>query len=70
VQLVGAFNGWKSASGSMTRMPHGRWVADLMLAPGIYEYRFVVDGNWIPDPKADHSVLNPYGDKNSLVSVP
>jgi 1,4-alpha-glucan branching enzyme len=70
VRLVGTFNGWKPESGTMTRMRNGRWVTDLELAAGIYEYRFVVDGNWIPDPKADHSVMNPYGDRNSVLSVP
>jgi hypothetical protein len=54
----------------MTRLGNGKWVKELLLVPGIYEYRFVVDGDWVPDPQADHSITNPYGEKNSLLSVP
>lgn len=49
---------------------NGKWTCDVTLAPGTYEYRYVVDGVWMPDPNADHSVLNPYGQRNSLLTVP
>ena len=45
------------------------WKASVTLPPGRYEYRFVVDGQWISDPKAKESVNNSYGDTNSVVQV-
>lgn len=69
VRLVGSFNAWKVETGEMTPLDHGKWVKELELAPGTYEYRYVVDGTWVQDPKAEHSVTNPFGERNSLISV-
>jgi 1,4-alpha-glucan branching enzyme len=69
VQLVGSFNQWKADNGEMTRLTDGKWVKELALAPGTYEYRYVVDGSLRHDPNADHSVTNPSGERNSLLSV-
>jgi len=69
VRLVGTFNQWKVENGEMTRLAGGKWVKDLTLAPGTYEYRYVVDGNWTRDPNADHWVTNAFGERNSLLSV-
>ena len=49
VSLAGEFNGW-----SQTATPLDRegpvWVTRVFLDPGTYEYSFVVDGAWQPDP--------------------
>jgi len=37
--------------------------------PGRYEYLFVVDGQWLPDPNAKESVANPFGGRNSVLRV-
>jgi hypothetical protein len=37
---------------------------------GRHEYLFVVDGQWLPDPKAKESVQNPFGGRNSVLVVP
>jgi hypothetical protein len=34
-----------------------------------YEYCLVVDGQWIPDPKAKETVGNPFGGRNSVLTV-
>jgi hypothetical protein len=39
------------------------------LAPGTYEYCLVVDGRWMPDPMAKECVANPYGGRNSILTV-
>lgn len=49
VQLAGDFNGWSRLTCPMTR-ENGRWLARIDLEPGNYEYKFVVDGVFIPDP--------------------
>jgi hypothetical protein len=39
------------------------------LPPGRYEYKFIVDGEWIPDPSEPHEVVNAFGSTNSVVEV-
>jgi hypothetical protein len=39
------------------------------LSPGRYEYRFVVNGEWVDDPKAKASVPNPHGGRNAVLVV-
>lgn len=70
VCIAGTFNGWNPEAGKMTCRHDGKWVKDLIIEPGTYEYRLVVDGRWVPDPRADHSVVNPFGERNSLLTVP
>jgi len=69
VCIAGTFNDWAPETGKMSQQPDGKWVRNLTLKPGTYEYRFVVDGKWETDPKADHTVMNPYGERNSLLTV-
>jgi hypothetical protein len=49
VFLAGSFNGWNGNDVRMERITGG-WKAKYYIAPGNYEYKFVVDGKWIPDP--------------------
>jgi 1,4-alpha-glucan branching enzyme len=69
VCVAGTFNDWKPETGEMKRLDKGRWVKNLALRPGTYEYRLVVDGRWMPDPRADHAVVNVFGERNSLLTV-
>src|SRR5262245_20920390 len=70
VCIAGSFNDWQPEATEMISMGNGRWLKDLNLAPGTYEYRFVVDGNWITDPKSSRTAPNPFGGTNSLLTVP
>jgi hypothetical protein len=47
----------------------GRWVKELVLPPGAYQYRLVVDGEWMADPLAKETMPNPFGGMNSVVKV-
>jgi 1,4-alpha-glucan branching enzyme len=69
VCIAGTFNDWHPQSTPMIEAGAGRWVKDLMLSPGVYEYLFVVDGSWLPDPTAHDGVPNPFGGSNSRLSV-
>jgi hypothetical protein len=69
VSLCGEFNGWSSETMPMERQDGGRWERTLALPPGRYQYKFVVDGQWIPDPKARENMLNPHGSLNSVMVV-
>ena len=69
VSIAGTFNDWQPTATSMIAMGDGRWVKELALPPGRYEYRLVVDGEWISDPSASEQVSNSYGGQNSVLIV-
>jgi hypothetical protein len=48
VFLAGSFNGWKPNDLAMKKTDSG-WIANVILKPGKYFYKFIVDGNWIID---------------------
>jgi hypothetical protein len=49
VVLSGNFNAWNTGELFMEKTPGG-WRLPYALAPGMYEYKFIVDGDWITDP--------------------
>ena len=66
VLLVGDFTHWQKAPIPMHKGPGGVWEVTVPLAPGIYHYRFLVDGEWRDDPECTLRVPNPYGTQNSV----
>src|ERR1035438_5124596 len=46
-----------------------RWVRETVLRRGTCEYCLMVDGEWMPDPRARESVPNLFGGRNSLLKV-
>jgi 1,4-alpha-glucan branching enzyme len=74
--LAGSFNNWNSKSTPMTRDNRGHWTVSLPLAPGRYEYKFVVDGEWCCEPgctykevHCPHCTMNEFGTMNRVVEV-
>ena len=47
VAIAGTFNDWRPQVTPMIKMSDGRWRKILVVAPGTYEYTFVVDGHWV-----------------------
>lgn len=70
VALVGSFNNWDPQSHRMTRNGRGPWKKTVLLAPGVYEYKFWIDGQWREDPHNPHTRPNAFGTVNSILSVP
>lgn len=70
VCVAGSFNEWRPEVTPMVPMGEGRWMKELTLAPGVYEYRIVADGEWMPDPLARETTPNPFGGVNSIFKVP
>jgi 1,4-alpha-glucan branching enzyme len=68
VSLAGTFNGWDLKRTPMRKEAAG-WKTTLWLPPGRYEYRFVVDGEWINDPREMDSAPNEFGGTNSVIVV-
>ena len=66
---MGDFNDWKPTVGKMNKGKNGAFQLKMKLAPGEYQYKFIVDGVWFNDPRAQGQIMNPYGTLNSLVRV-
>jgi len=70
VYVCGNFNDWRPNSLPMiSKTEAGLWEKRLVLAPGRYEYKFLVDGKWVHDPDAPENIPNPHGSLNSVVEV-
>jgi 1,4-alpha-glucan branching enzyme len=69
VCLAGSFNHWQPEAKTLHSSGVGNWWKETSLAPGTYEYCLVVDGQWMPDPRAAESVANPFGGRNSILHV-
>jgi 1,4-alpha-glucan branching enzyme len=69
ISIIGTFNCWRHDATPMTRDGEGRWFKELLLPPGVYEYQFLVDGKWMPDPQAANTAPNPFGEVKSVLRV-
>ncbi len=69
VSLCGEFNRWSFSETPMNQGKDGSWEAAVALEPGRYQYKFLVDGEWVPDPAAQQNVPNAYGSLNSVIDV-
>jgi hypothetical protein len=69
VCVAGTFNEWSPSETPLIKGGDGVWNLVTYLEPGLYEYRFVVDGVWLDDPLAAEAVPNPFGSKNCLRRV-
>ncbi len=69
VGIAGSFNDWHPNVTPMIRLNDGKWAKELALPPGRYEYRFVVDGEWVDDPSARELIPNSYGTANAVLVV-
>jgi len=73
VRIAGDFNGWVPDKGvrslieseGQTRV----WTKILRLAPGTYQYRYVVDGEWRADPENPEAISSAVGGRNSVLVV-
>lgn len=67
VSVAGDFSSWKPMA--MKNGSKGRFAATMALPPGVYEYRFIVDGEWMSDPDHSDWTPNPCGSFNSVAQV-
>ena len=68
--VAGSFNDWDS---HFTKMKYdselGAFTCEIKLAPGTYEYKFVINGVWGLDRENDNVSANDFGTLNSVVEV-
>jgi Glycogen recognition site of AMP-activated protein kinase/Domain of unknown function (DUF3471) len=68
VVLTGSFNAW-----NQSQLVFGRegddWVCRIDLDPGVYRYKFIVDGDWLLDPSNPETVEDEAGNVNNVLEV-
>ena len=69
VAVVGDFNTWDRVSHPLKKDDNGLWQKIMMLPPGRYEYKFLVDGQWRTDPNNPRQCTNCYGTNNNILHV-
>ena len=69
VNLVGDFNDWDPAAHPMERRVDGWWFLQVLLTHGHHQYRFLVDGKSMLDPRAAGITHNERDEEVSLVAV-
>jgi 1,4-alpha-glucan branching enzyme len=70
VIVTGDFTEWSTEGVRLASDGDDRWRTTLALAPGEYEYRLIVDGEWRDDPDAPVRRPNPFGTRNCVLVVP
>jgi len=69
VILMGDFNNWDAGSHPMEKDENGIWKVSMMIPPGKYEYRLLVDGQWRLDSGNNQTVPNSFGTENNVLTV-
>ncbi len=69
VLVAGDFNNWSPNEGIMKKKGSNIWETMIPLDPGTYQYRFVVDGKWLPDPNNPIKADDNLGGFNSVVTI-
>ena len=70
VRVAGDFEcpGWQGSVELQGPNEAGEWYTDLQLLPGNYQYKFIVDGEWIVDPENPDRSENGDGGFNSALT--
>jgi 1,4-alpha-glucan branching enzyme len=71
VSVAGSFNDWDPGVTLMPYDPERKvYHIEVLLTPGEYEYKFVVDGEWLLDEANPGFYPNDFGTLNSVLVVP
>lgn len=69
VILMGDFNNWNAKKHLMKSNENGMWDKSVVIPPGRYEYKFLVDRQWKEDPQNDQTCLNCFGTYNNVFNL-
>lgn len=69
VVLTGDFTNWAKDKVRLSKAANGEWTGAVELAPGEYQYRLLVDGDWRDNPAAEARVPNSFGTMNCVLKV-
>jgi len=68
VVLAGSFNAWNQSQLVFGR-EGGEWVCRIDLDPGVYQYKFILDGDWLLDPSNPDTAEDEAGNVNNVLEV-
>lgn len=71
VAVVGSFNDWSETATPLKKLKNGTFKETLDLESGVsYEFRYLVDGNYVNDEEADSYAWSDFaGAENSVLSL-
>ena len=69
VAVAGSFNNWQPEKELHDKHGDGHYRCRLLLVPGEYQYKFLVDGEWRSDSENPDFVPNEFGSLNSILVV-
>jgi len=69
VILMGDFNQWNPQKHPMKKDKNGTWVKGVIILPGVYEYKFLIDGQWTEDPQNSLICPNGFGTYNNVLDL-
>lgn len=71
VSVVGDFNNWNLAAGELSKLKSGTFKATFDLPKdNSYEFKYLVDGNYVNDSQADSYAFNEFaGTENSVLAI-
>jgi len=69
VILMGDFNDWNPKKHPMRKGRNGVWIKSVIISPGRYEYKFLVDGHWKEDLQNGQTCMNCFGTYNNIFNL-
>lgn len=69
VFVAGDFNDWQPIRKLEDKNGDGVYRCRLLLVPGEYQYKFLVDDQWRSDPLNPDFIPNDFGSLNSVLTV-
>lgn len=70
VFLAGSFNNWSATDKELREKDgDGYYAGTLLLEPGEYEYKFIIDGKWLIDTDNPNFNQNKLGTLNSIFNI-
>ncbi len=68
VFVAGTFNNWDpTATPLQDTLANGQFKTSLRIPIGTHEYKFVINGLWIMDPKCLEWITNNHGSLNNVI---
>ncbi|MEF8985059.1 MAG: glycogen-binding domain-containing protein [Bacteroidales bacterium] len=70
VYVAGDFNDWKPDKRRLSdKDGNGRFTTTMLLPPGTYEYKFIINGQWSIDSECEEWMPNKMGTLNSVIEI-
>ena len=69
VLVAGTFNDWQPVKKLTDKNGDGIYRGRIMLSPGEYQYKFLIDGEWRADAGNPNFTPNGFGSLNSVIVI-